>query len=383
VKTLNNPDLLCQFLSLSNPPDALLLQVIARALKDNIYNPELISAIIKLPWAFSNEQLLSLVGKCTSREQLNKLFERSEDFTQETLAAILETDDLSKEHFYALLAHPNVSKTEIEKARDHSAFNDEVFCYLLKQPVLSSEVLTALAPHAKSASTVNLFFKRADLTYEMAEPLFSQEFGDFIIKDWPWLSSQQAMRTLEKTTDFDALSCALAHPCLSKLDHKSWLRSQKEKLANAKKQLQETNEPSLEEELIVLLADLRLKSVKLALKSQNNDSYAAAARTSFTLHQTLQASLGEYQKSDKSQQAKNQFFVQCKDSIDKARPILKKHRGYKQLFVDFFNVLATLFTAGHYYRKDPNNWRFFMVNTKSLEKVENVQEALLPYKPPQ
>ncbi len=383
VKTLNNPDLLCQFLSLSNPPDALLLQVIARALKDNIYNPELISAIIKLPWAFSNEQLLSLVGKCTSREQLNKLFERSEDFTQETLAAILETDDLSKEHFYALLAHPNVSKKEIEKARDHSAFNDEVFCYLLKQPFLSLEVLTALAPHAKSASTVNLFFKRADLTYEMAEPLFSQEFGDFIIKDWPWLSPQQAMRTLEKTTDFDALSCALAHPCLSKLDHKSWLRSQKEKLANAKKQLQETNEPSLEEELIVLLADLRLKSVKLALKSQNNDSYAAAARTSFTLHQTLQASLGEYQKSDKSQQAKNQFFVQCKDSIDKARPILKKHRGYKQLFVDFFNVLATLFTAGHYYRKDPNNWRFFMVNTKSLEKVENVREALLPYKPPQ
>jgi hypothetical protein len=124
---------------------------------------------------------------------------------------------------------------------------------------------------------------------------------------------------------------------------------------------------------------IRNKSFSMTKKAKHDPNYTEAAKAADTLYRTLKKAKIDFFALDDMKAGQADFIKTCRDAIADARPELEKHRGWSQVFLDLFNVLAFIGTAGiangvAKYKWD--SYRLFTVETDSAKKLRECDEAL-------
>lgn len=82
----------------------------------------------------------------------------------------------------------------------------------------------------------------------------------------------------------------------------------------------------------------------------------------------------------KTPEAYENFKETCQREIDRARPVLEQHRGWKPLLVNVgaaiigLGILYLLAASINYYKTEGRHF-FFHFETDSLQKLENLNSA--------
>lgn len=249
------------------------------------------------------------------------------------------------------------------------ATHEDLDTFISLNKKYTHEELCELARKNLDSSQIDRLLSHKSMTATVADILlFSKPAYSGKISAWDWLDEDLLLRTLDKTNDYDSLKLALRHGnLLSESTLNQWLENKREQQLNSiKLGLVSTK---IEVKLLSILEELRLKSITHAIKAVNNPKYEKVAETSFKLYQTL---LAETKLLAVNPRANSDVFKKnCMRAIDASKPILEKHRGYKQFFLDFINVLfvvTALFRNG--------NWRLFEAKTDSMNTVNNVLERM-------
>lgn len=122
------------------------------------------------------------------------------------------------------------------------------------------------------------------------------------------------------------------------------------------------------------LEDIRVKAVELKNKSES------AYNSAITLYSTIKQALSDdFEHPDYSIQDNNKIFKnKCEKAIEEARPILEKHRGWKQILGNIGLVIVGLgvgyVVAGSIHKIKTGKFLFF--NTDSSSKLNKVEESI-------
>ncbi len=326
-------------------PEYLLLQLARKIVEHHHDAPEL--------WEQCIGQIINLSRQQNNTKELNTLFRENLPKLNSQLS--LKILSLADKEFLERTPLTDIirkaAKEDIDTliALDKEFTKDELKA--LSQKNLNPKQIDDLLDHkAMNSITANVLFEK---------PAYSG-----MIKTWDWLNEDQLLHTIDKTKDYNSLKLALTHAdLLSQSTLNEWMQMKKEQhrelinygLISTK----------MEIKLHSVLEDFRLKSLSHAIKAAKDPSYEQVAQASFTLYQTLSEEVDNFIVNPKEHAAS--FSTNCKTAIAKAEPVLQNHRGYKQFFIDFINVVfavTALFRNG--------NWRLFESKTDSMNTVNNV-----------
>jgi hypothetical protein len=216
---------------------------------------------------------------------------------------------------------------------------------------------------AVTTAQVTYLLNRPEMTSSMADAVFTNPSYDNKIKNWSWLTKQQLLDTLNKTTDFNSLKIALTHPNLSKSARNEWLKTfekRQDKALNSQKKVWKE------------VDSLKILACKHIVTGIKRSAYTKAAKAAFELYQTL-----HQETTTCFSQANPDLKVyqdNCKKAIQKASPVLATHRGYKQKLLDILNVILAYVTFNP--PRKGIKWRFFEVETASMKQVGKVQHKI-------
>lgn len=113
------------------------------------------------------------------------------------------------------------------------------------------------------------------------------------------------------------------------------------------------------------------KSAELNKKAMTDQRYQEAARVASTLLNRLDNAKNAFLISKRA----DIFKASCLSAIDEAMPVLRQHRGWKQVLADLFSALVSLLTLG-VTNLVTGRFRLFPVKTDSEKKVELMADAL-------
>jgi hypothetical protein len=329
-------------------PQFLLLQLARKILEKNDNSPL---------WEQCIEQIIKIARAQNDSRELNKLFE-------ENLPKISTRLSLK---LLAFLGKETVARFPMTSTIQKATKAD--FDGLIALPKnYSREELTALAQKDLNSEQIDNLLAHKAMTSIIADVLFKKPAYSGTITTWDWLSEAQLLNTIDNTKDYNSLTLALRHgSLLSESTLKEWMETKREQHREYLKYGQVSTK--IEIKLLCTLEDLRLKSLSHAIKAVKDPSYEQVAKTSFDLYQTLHKEVEKFVVNPKANAV--EFNKNCKKAIKDAEPVLQDHRGYKQFFVDFINVvfaITALFRNG--------NWRLFEAKTDSMNKVNNVLHTM-------
>ena len=300
--------------------------------------------------------LVGIAKKTTSVDVLMKLFEVKNP-PQELIAALVNR----------VLIHDVCNSELISKILELKNSFSEPYKF-------TSEQFTALVDKVETKDQIDTLFACEEMTTKLADILFKKPHCSFKIKNWTWLTENQIITVLDKTTDYGSLQVAITNGKLSRVARDSWLNTMISKQNQDELSLKQ-NSTDFNKKITVALFGLKLKSCKLSLKATNNKAYNEAASVSFDLYNKLNLAFKNYLSQDKPNELPA-FQNYCKTEIDKAMPILAVHRGYKKALLDILNFICTGLTGGYYYRKDKTNWRFFKADTDSVKAAKQFEQKI-------
>jgi hypothetical protein len=241
--------------------------------------------------------------------------------------------------------------------------------HLLKLKVDYTEAhMINLIYKVNTSDQVTQLLNRPEMTSYMADFLLTNPDYDHKIGDWKWLTEKQLLDTLNKTTDFDSLQRALNHENLSKSARIKWLKTLEKQ--HDKQDKNALKDP--EQKIWHQLESLKILACKHAVIGRKEPAYAVAARTAFDLYQTLHKETTICFSQTKPS-LKN-YKENCKQAIEKAEPVLGKHRGYKQKLLDILNVILAYMTFSP--PQKGTKWRFFEAKTASMQQVKKVEDKI-------
>jgi len=117
------------------------------------------------------------------------------------------------------------------------------------------------------------------------------------------------------------------------------------------------------------------KSYELAGKAKHQNHYKEAADVAKKLVFQLNQARSDFLQSD-DYRAEQNFQARCLQAIKEARPILSKHRGFKQLLADLtINLLIFLSSASLSFVLG-KKYRFFTPPTDSSIKIEALKQSI-------
>ncbi|HAT2038053.1 TPA: lpg1484 family Dot/Icm T4SS effector [Legionella pneumophila subsp. pneumophila] len=128
------------------------------------------------------------------------------------------------------------------------------------------------------------------------------------------------------------------------------------------------------------LENIRKKAEELSKKAEVDPyHYESASKAANRLHQELLIASQLY-FYHKTPEAYENFKQTCQREIERARPVLEQHRGWKPLLVNVgaaiigLGVLYLLAASINYYKTEGRHF-FFHFETDSLQKLENLNMA--------
>jgi hypothetical protein len=116
------------------------------------------------------------------------------------------------------------------------------------------------------------------------------------------------------------------------------------------------------------MAALKTKACTHALEALHDPDYDLVAKEAIDLYRTLRHEL----KNPNGRKT----LRNCEAAIEKAKPVLKAHRGIlavPQALLDILNVLLNLITFKFAWS---DNWRFFEIRTESIERTDEVGDCI-------
>ena len=200
---------------------------------------------------------------------------------------------------------------------------------------------------------------------EVADILFQKQEYSGKIGVWNWLTKPQLLGALNSTRSYDSFRHALTHLNLSMDARSHWFEQISTQQEEAYEKSRFTKNPQLK--LTAALDLLKIKAYSHAIQAIDKPKYDEVATTAFNLYQSLRTKIDTYFDTPKSNAI--QLKEECQKAIDKAKPILEVHRGYKQLFLDIINLL---FAAVSWLKT--GDWRLFKANTESMNIANQINE---------
>lgn len=118
------------------------------------------------------------------------------------------------------------------------------------------------------------------------------------------------------------------------------------------------------------------KTKELQERAKHNANYIKAAKTAVELRESLENAYQVFLKSTNDYRDKEKFSNICLEAINKARPELIKHRGWKQLLTDLtLNLLIFVGTLS-LSMMVTGKFRFFTFKTDSELKLDALEKSL-------
>lgn len=121
----------------------------------------------------------------------------------------------------------------------------------------------------------------------------------------------------------------------------------------------------------------QMKKFDKKINQLYEEGYPEKATIAEELHTTLKEEFNLFQASTKSEADYSRFKTQCTKAIEDAKPHLKDHRGWKELFFNLAIGIATLGTAfliNYAYTK--GNDFFFKLNTNSVNQLNDINSTI-------
>ena len=250
-------------------------------------------------------------------------------------------------------------------AADNTLINLDKFIALR---TLYPSQLEQLARKKLKAAQIDALMNRKEMTSATADLLFAQNEYRGSIRNWTWLTEKQLISTLNHTSNYHSFETALKHPNLSEQAREQWLnkitqqQEQQHQLALRSKDPQQI--------AVTTLGKLKIKAYSHAVKSVKDSTYKDVAQTAFQLYHNLDQEIKQMGITYKPN------YTALINQINKAKPILETHRGYKQILVDILNACLTVFTVG-VKACFSSDWRFFKTNTDSINVVNEVNDCIV------
>jgi len=132
------------------------------------------------------------------------------------------------------------------------------------------------------------------------------------------------------------------------------------------------------EKLREVLNRLKIKADSHAKNAIVNKNYTEVAKTATALYSTLDKAVSRHFSQARGPEENKTFVNSCHHAILQAEPVLKKHRGYKQIFLDLLNVLSCFFflIPPAYSFCKTGQWRFFRADTESIKITKSIDRAI-------
>ncbi|KGP64057.1 hypothetical protein EP47_07825, partial [Legionella norrlandica] len=115
---------------------------------------------------------------------------------------------------------------------------------------------------------------------------------------------------------------------------------------------------------------------KLVKKAKDNKDYRNAAQAAAVLYHDLVSAKDAFLDSQLPTKIRCEaFHASCSKAINKALPVLEKHRGWKQVLADIAGALLSIMTFGGA-NLLAGRWRLFPTQTESEKTVKEFSETL-------
>ncbi len=337
----------------------------------------------------AEELLFLLAQRCQSKELIMQFVKRS-DLNEKVLQVLLANKNLDEQlllHILKLtkntktiaLIAKNQAATEIVKKAvyQNEAFRPDFLLSLLTKKMTKKDknlAVVALLSHPKvNSSHINKAINDGIFSADTAlgiitKARFADKKSEMLVKNL-LINQQLSVKSLHTfintIPEHKNLHQALIHLQLVGIEGETWL----EEIRLRHSALPKDN---LDQQLLAALDAFKVKACSHALETLNNPAYKEVADTAIELYRKLRKDLARYYLDP----AKETFPLKsCRLAIEKAKPVLKVHRGYYQAFVDILNVILSIITC-KCLQSESKSWRFFKVKTDSLTILENLSKNL-------
>jgi hypothetical protein len=234
-----------------------------------------------------------------------------------------------------------------------------------------NDELQQLALKLENASDIDKLLSRTEMNHTVADILLAKQHYSGKIANWNWLTNPQLLFILDNTSDYESFHHALIHNNLDKNSLDKWLAITIDKQTQRRKQAARSEDHK--EKILAAIEVLKIKAYKHAIKALNDESYIEVADTAFKLYHHLRQE-AENHFAAENPNAKD-FQHNCKKAIELAQPVLNDHRGYKQSLLDILNVILA-YVSFRPKTINVGNWRFFEVNTASMNLANDVSHII-------
>lgn len=214
-------------------------------------------------------------------------------------------------------------------------------------------------------SQIDRLLARPEMTSTMAEILFQNQAYSGKCANWEWLTEQQLINIMDKTSEYESLHRAITHTSLSENARKQWFDLQHQNMVAA------SDDP--QQKIMAVLERLRIKACLHAVKSRDDASYVEVAEKAYQLYQNLRVEVVNQLQAENLNPVA--FHKNCTDFVSSALTVLGEHRGYKQILLDIVNVLLLVVTLGIAKPKG-NEWRLFKADTSSIQTVREITATI-------
>ena len=224
---------------------------------------------------------------------------------------------------------------------------------------ISNDQLTRLIHKCTEKKNFEELLKRTDLSTDHLKMIFEKSLLN---------GEEQLKRILSYT-----------HTPVTKTTQVEWLTEMKLRNQARKKALLEQDSTNKANDLLqVHLDTLKIKAIAHIMHSLSDKNYEAVAKITYTLYQNLQGYLTTYEASTQQvdSRALTTFCNNCEEAIRVAQPVIAKHRGYKQIFLDIVNAILAVITIYKLSQISTGKWRFFKAET-ATEKAVNGLNAII------
>ncbi len=336
----------------------------------NSINPDVPLALAKK--VFSQCQLQKKTAEATSWEKGARwlLSLSSALHVKQEMMTIIKNNQLEVTLGQILLKTGDEADIEWIPISDMIAEADETELPLLINSKIkfSDNDLLVLAQKVHLKEQIDAMLDRPGMTSAIADVLLNNPNFTGKIGSWDWLNEQQILLVLDKTKDFDSLFLAFNHANLTKTTRNAWVNQQEIKQKDEKERADASNNAELK--MRAALGALKIKALKHALYSSHHDEYKEAAKAAFYLYVEMEDEITKYFANHIN---KDQFLAGCTAAINRAKPVLEKHRGYKQVVLDILNVIMLCLTLT-FHNIGTGRWRFFVAKTDSIQVVDQLDE---------
>ncbi|MBA2657966.1 MAG: DUF3638 domain-containing protein [Tatlockia sp.] len=322
-----------------------------------------------------DEQQLLQILKLTKNSITFELIEEHQAASTIIRKAVYQSKQLTPEHLLLSLARKKLENEDLLTIlANPQAVTIPVLKAIVRLTTLNRPVISALLSHPKITSKlINEAIKNgvfsADRALEIvSNSTYSNENQSLLVNNLltnNHLSVKALRAYINKIPNRKNLSQALSHPRLATIGLEIWFD-------DIESEISELSESNMNYQLLVALNSFKAKALSHVIQSRSNPDYEEAAETAVLLYHKLQRELGNYYRDPD----KKVFPLRsCKLAIQKASPILKVHRGYKQDFLDIINTILAIITL-KCLQTESKSWRFFKVKTESMEILDKLSENL-------